>query len=384
LTTVGIAVFGGASLDTAQLTPAAVKGKLVVLITDWSKGFGDATQLAAVTAVSRGAIGILLPINNDSLAGMMGLGRTIEPTTTLGPPRPASSRGAFFALVADRSIVAAIPEAAGQFAELRASPATVAAPVDGWQAALIQKMAVAKSVWVPNAVGILEGTDPVLKKEYLVISAHMDHVGGRCGGSTPADRICNGADDDASGTAGVVELAEAFAEARPKRSIIFLTVSGEEHGLWGSGHFAAKPPVEVQSMVANLNMDMIGRNWRDTVVAIGMQHSDLGATVERIAAENPDLGLKVVDDLWPQENLYARSDHYQFARRGVPVLFFTSGLHPDYHAVTDSPDKIDAEKEARILRLVFHLGQEVANAAARPKWNPESYRKIVPRGNQVP
>jgi hypothetical protein len=113
------------------------------------------------------------------------------------------------------------------------------------------------------------------------------------------------------------------------------------------------------------------------VVAIGMQHSDLGASVRAVAAAHPELGLTVIDDPWPEENLYGRSDHYNFAVKGVPVLFFTSGLHADYHAVTDSPDKIDAEKEARILRLIEQLTLEIANRPARPAWNPESYRKIV-------
>jgi Zn-dependent M28 family amino/carboxypeptidase len=209
----------------------------------------------------------------------------------------------------------------------------------------------------------------------------MDHVGSRCRGVSAADAICNGADDDASGTAGVVELAEALAlpGARPKRSVIFLTVSAEERGLWGSRAFAQNPPVDIESIVANFNMDMIGRNWPDTIVAIGKSHSDLGRTVDDVAAAHPELGLKVVDDLWPAENLYGRSDHFSFARRGVPVLFFTSGLHADYHAVTDSPEKIDAEKEARILRLVFHLTQEIGNRAERPKWKKESYDAVVGR-----
>ena len=235
----------------------------------------------------------------------------------------------------------------------------------------------------PNVVGILEGSDPQLKNEYLVYSAHMDHVG-TAGQSTGcravgADSICNGADDDASGTVAVVEAAEAFAQLhpRPKRSIIFLTVSGEEHGLWGSEYFAAHPPVPVTSLVANLNLDMVGRNWRDTIVAIGKEHSDLGATLERVAAAHPELNMKAIDDLWPDERFYFRSDHFNFARVGVPILFFFNGVHSDYHQVSDHPDKIDAEKEARIIKLVFYLGLEITNAAERPKWNPASYKQIM-------
>ncbi|MGH7520065.1 MAG: M28 family peptidase [Gemmatimonadales bacterium] len=237
----------------------------------------------------------------------------------------------------------------------------------------------------PNTVGILEGGDPQLKKEYVVFSGHMDHVGvagprgsGGCR-ARGADSICNGADDDGSGTVAVVEIAEAFSRlsARPKRSIIFLTVSGEEKGLWGSDYFSQHPPVPMDAIVADLNIDMIGRNWRDTIVAIGKEHSDLGATLNRVAAAHPELNMRPIDDIWPQEQFYFRSDHYNFARKGVPVLFFFSGTHRDYHEPGDSPDTIDAEKESRVARLIFYLGLEVANAPGRPRWNPDSYRRIV-------
>ena len=237
----------------------------------------------------------------------------------------------------------------------------------------------------PNVIGILEGGDPTLKSEYVVFSAHMDHVGvagprgsGGCR-AQGADSICNGADDDGSGTAAVMEIAEAFAglNPRPKRSIIFLNVSGEEKGLWGSEYFADHPAVPINSIVADLNIDMIGRNWKDTIVAIGKEHSDLGATLNRVGAAHPELNMRPIDDIWPQENFYFRSDHYNFARKGVPILFFFSGTHPDYHQVGDSPDKIDAEKESRVAQLIFYLGIEVANSAERPKWNPDSYKRIV-------
>ncbi|MEP7324733.1 MAG: M28 family peptidase [Gemmatimonadota bacterium] len=135
--------------------------------------------------------------------------------------------------------------------------------------------------------------------------------------------------------------------------------------------------------MADLNIDMIGRNWKDTIVAIGMEHSDLGTTLERVAGQHPDLRMTPIHDIWPEEGLYFRSDHYNFAKKGVPILFFTSGLHPDYHEVSDSPDKIDGEKEARLLRLLFFLGEDVANAPARPQWKPESYQEIV-EGAQTP
>ena len=229
----------------------------------------------------------------------------------------------------------------------------------------------------PNAVGIVVGSDPVLRDEFIVISAHMDHVGVSGGSGVVTDSIWNGADDDASGTAGVLALAEAFALSPPKRSLIFLTVSGEEHGLWGSAWFAENPPVPIGQIVANLNLDMIGRNWKDSIVVIGLEHSDLGATVAKVGAAHPELGMTPTTDPWPRENFFFRSDHYNFARRGVPALFFFNGVHEDYHQPSDSPDKIDTEKQARVVRLIYHIGLAVANAPVRPKWNPESYKKIV-------
>lgn len=233
----------------------------------------------------------------------------------------------------------------------------------------------------PNVVGVLRGSDPVLRDQYLVYSAHMDHVGvGRP--DATGDSIYNGADDDASGTATVMEVAEAMAslEVAPRRSVIFVLVSGEERGLWGSAAYAESPTVPVEAMVANLNVDMVGRNWSDTIVAIGREHSDLGATLERVNASNPELGMTAIDDIWPEERFYFRSDHFNFARRGVPVLFFFNGTHEDYHRPSDEVEKIDGEKTARIGRLLLLLGLEIAQADDRPVWDPESREAIVTGG----
>jgi len=235
----------------------------------------------------------------------------------------------------------------------------------------------------PNVVGILRGSDPELREEYLVYSAHMDHVGVRRPDES-GDSIYNGADDDASGTATVMEVAQAMAslEVPPRRSVIFLIVSGEERGLWGSDHFAANPPVPLEAMVANLNADMVGRNWPDTIVAIGKEHSSLGETLDRLNGARTELGMTAIDDLWPDERFYFRSDHYNFARNGVPILFFFNGVHEDYHRPSDEVERIDGEKTARIGRLLFYLGMEVADAVDAPSWNPESYEQIVEGRNR--
>jgi len=230
----------------------------------------------------------------------------------------------------------------------------------------------------PNVVGILRGSDPVLADEYVVYSAHMDHVGVRQP-DAEGDSIWNGADDDASGTTGLIEIAEAFASMKiaPRRSILFLIVSGEEKGLWGSRYFAQNPTVPGENMVANLNADMIGRNWPDTIVAIGKEHSDLGATMNAVNEAHPELNMTAIDDIWPEEGFYSRSDHFNFARRGVPILFFFNGTHEDYHGRNDEVDRIDGDKATRISQLMFYLGWEIAQRTERPQWDPASREEIV-------
>jgi hypothetical protein len=231
---------------------------------------------------------------------------------------------------------------------------------------------------MPNTVGILEGSDPELKDEYIVFSAHMDHIGVRQPNEA-GDSIANGADDDGSGTIAVVELAKAFSmlAERPKRSMIFLAVSGEETGLWGSRFFAENPSVPPDQLVADLNADMISRNAPDSIVVIGKEHSDLGETMNRVNAAHPELNLTAADDIWPEQNFYRRSDHFNFARRGVPVLFFFCGTHEDYHGVDDEVERMDITKATNTAKLIFYLGLELGNAAQKPQWDPDSYAEIV-------
>jgi len=259
----------------------------------------------------------------------------------------------------------------------RAGEAVRVDAVDGVRVTLTQRVS-SQEITAPNVVGILDGSDAELKQEHVVFSGHMDHLGI----GTPdqnGDSIFNGADDDGSGTVAVIEIAEAMVALLipPKRSMIFLLVSGEEKGLWGSEWYAENPSVPIDQLAANLNTDMVGRNWTDTIVAIGKEHSDLGETLDRVNGGHPELRMTAIDDIWPEERFYFRSDHYNFARKGVPSLFFFNGTHSDYHGRDDEPDRIDAEKAARIARLVFYLGVDIGNALKRPKWDPESYARIV-------
>ncbi len=368
----GPVVLVGGGMDAETVKRMDVKDRIVLYAADVAAPARERTTQVARALRLAGAKALLLLVHLPAADFATRASRTPPSRITVdlrltSPPLVELS---------EEAVTPALRAARVDLAAVRADTAPVYRSLPALSATVALRDSVLQALSAPNTVGVLEGRDPVLRRQYLVFSAHMDHIGVTPG---QADSINNGADDDGSGTTGVIELAEAFSRpgARPKRSIIFLTVSGEEKGLWGSRYFSEHPPVPIGHIVADLNMDMIGRNWRDTIVAIGREHSDLGTTLARVNAAHPELGMTAIDDRWPQERFYFRSDHYNFARKGVPILFFFNGVHPDYHRVTDSPDKIDSEKESRILRLIYYLGQAVGNAAERPKWNPESYREIV-------
>lgn len=375
----GILLVGG-RVVADSLTREAVRDRIVIYLPAPETLPATRDRISPVTRLSQlGARAIVLVVRSDSVL-LAYQQRARRPQTVVGDP----DRTAPVIAVLENAIARQAPGAAEQFARLRTAPGTIVQQAAGWEGELALRDTTLALSYAPNVVGILEGSDPRLKQEYVVFSAHMDHIGtaGQPGaqcGTVQGDGICNGADDDGSGTVGVVELAEAFSQrgARPKRSLIFLTVSGEEEDLWGSRWFVNHPPVPLSQIVADLNADMIGRNWKDTIVAIGKQHSDLGTTLDRVNAAHPELRMHAIDDRWPEEDFYRRSDHYNFAQRGVPILFFFNGVHADYHQPSDSPDKIDAEKEARVVRLLFYLGQEIATLPERPKWVPASYQQIV-------
>ena len=228
----------------------------------------------------------------------------------------------------------------------------------------------------PNVIAILPGSDPTLRNEFVVVSAHMDHVG--VGQPVNGDSIFNGADDDASGTTGLLEVAQALSmmRDRPKRSIAFVHVSGEEKGLIGSEWFSDHPTIPLGQIVADVNVDMIGRNNPDSVVVIGKDYSSLGAMANRIGGAHPELHLTLADDIWPQERFFFRSDHFNFARKEVPSIFFFSGVHEDYHRPSDEVQKIDTDKAARISRMVLYLVNEIANAPERPRWDPKGLAEV--------
>lgn len=239
-------------------------------------------------------------------------------------------------------------------------------------------------IWTQNVVALFEGSDPVLKQEYVALGAHYDHVG--VVGQGDGDRIYNGADDDGSGTTALLAIAEALAKTptRPKRSILFVWHSGEEKGLWGSRYFVEYPTVRLDKIVAQINIDMIGRSKKegDTnprnrsltgpheiyVIGSRMMSTELGDLVESVNKGYLNLSYNYLYDNPADPNrFFYRSDHYHYARKGIPIVFFFDGEHEDYHQPTDSPDKIDYQKMEKVTRTVFMTMLEIANRPVRLK-----------------
>mgnify|MGYP005848927235 CR=1 FL=1 len=228
-----------------------------------------------------------------------------------------------------------------------------------------------KIVATENVCAMLEGSDDAMKHEAILITAHYDHVGAGASGN-----IYNGADDDGSGTTAVLALAEAFAKntIKPKRSLIFMTVSGEEKGLLGSDYYTQHPTFPLKNTIANLNIDMIGRMGGDYensdnpnyIYVIGSDKisPDLDSVmkVENALTENLLLDYKYNSDDDPNR-FYYRSDHYNFAKNNIPVIFFFNGTHKDYHGIYDEVDKIHFEKMAKVSRLIFGIGWNLSNRA---------------------
>lgn len=209
-----------------------------------------------------------------------------------------------------------------------------------------------------NIVGLLPGTDPVLKNEILVIGAHYDHVGYKKEHKEGEKYIYNGADDNASGTSGLLEVAEAFAKAKakPKRSILFIAFTGEEKGLFGSQAYVSHPLFPLEKTIAMLNMDMISRGHPDTLhLEAGALSPDLTEIAKK---ENKDIGFKILVD---GTEFLDRSDQGNFYHKNIPFIMFFAGLHNDYHTVRDRPETIDPIKAAKIAKLVFKTAWVVAN-----------------------
>lgn len=233
-----------------------------------------------------------------------------------------------------------------------------------------------------NVIGIVEGTDPVLKNEYVLVGAHYDHIGTR---PTGEDKIFNGADDNGTGTVALLEMAQALAQGpKPKRSVMFIWFSGEEKGLLGSEFHAANPTVPLDKIVTVLNLDMVGRSWTpdmgeeirdqvstsDGIFVIGskMMSTRLGQISEKVNNDFLKLNFNYkYDDPSDPQRLFYRSDHYSYAKRGIPAIFYFDGLHPDYHKVIDEISRIDFPKLEAVTKTVFATAWTLAMERERPK-----------------
>jgi hypothetical protein len=250
-----------------------------------------------------------------------------------------------------------------------------------------------------NVVAVWEGSDPLLKAEYVALGAHYDHVGSGC---PPAgeDTICNGADDDGSGTTALLAMAEALAKAptRPKRSVLFVWHCGEEKGLWGSRYFTEFPTVPLNQIVAQINIDMIGRSKKegdtntrnqdltgpDAIYLIGstMMSTELGELVNAVNKSFLNITYDTRYDAPSDPNrFFFRSDHYNYARKGIPIIFFFDGVHEDYHRPGDSADKIDYQKMEKVTRTIYMTLWEIAIRPARLKVDKPLPAQISVIGN---
>lgn len=357
-------VFLGLVTDE-NLAKVAVKDKLVGI---WAVGVRSNDLISKV--MDAGAAGVIMvtmegQANFDRIANRS---KTLEGKGRVGFEREVNQRPTF--MVSSDKMASLFGQSVEVLKEAaKTNPETIKS-----QKATFQVKKNIQPIESSNVMGYLEGTD--LKEEVLVISSHYDHVG-----VSSTGEVFNGADDDGSGTVSVMELAQAFAAAakdgnRPRRSILFLNVTGEEKGLLGSQYYGENPIFPMANTVNNINIDMVGRidyeyqdaENKDYIYVIGSEM--LSSQLKKINEYNnityTDLILDYRYDAADDPNrFYYRSDHYNFAKHGVPVIFFFNGVHDDYHQVTDTVDKIEFPLMEKRAKLVFHTAWDLANRDKR-------------------
>jgi Peptidase family M28 len=361
----------------AGVTPADVPN--ATRGTDWA----DATTYAR----ANGAAGVLiLPSKflNENWAGVtanFGRSRLVVDKLVPATAAPQGGQPAVTTLFASTKLTNAL------FAGESGNPLTGATNSFELNSSKIFNFSIAtkaEMVWTQNVVALWEGSDPVLKNEMVAIGAHYDHVGMQP--NAPGDKIWNGADDDGSGTVAVLGIAEALAKVakRPKRSILFVWHCGEEKGLWGSEYFNKFPTVNIKNVIAQLNIDMIGRSKKagnteprdkdlsgeDAIYVIGkdMMSSTLGAVVDSTNKAYLNMGYDTrYDDPKDTNRFFFRSDHFNYAVNGIPIAFWFDGVHVDYHGAGDTADKIDYAKMEKVTRTIFLTMLELAALKDRPK-----------------
>lgn len=355
---------GGNQPPNTVLAGLDLKDKVVLLHVQPGDG-GRNSTLASFRAVAdirdKDAAAVLL-LETDPVQGGL--------VTRSGPGRGGANRavrGARLSLASLRlggddvkAVLAAGHKDEGALSQVGATELDLSATV--------QVVVDTKNAPAWNVVGVLPGSDENLRQEYVVIGSHLDHLGRR--GST----IYPGADDDGSGTTGVLAVSTMFAKnpVRPARSILFVCFCGEESGLVGSSFFADHSPVPLASIVGELQMDMIGRNEESDAEPAAANENSLHLIGtqklsrdlhELCLAKNERAGFELE---WDEEDVFFRSDHANFAKKGIPIAFFFTGFHKDYHQPSDTPDKINYEKLLRVATYVYDIGFELATQSGRP------------------
>ena len=280
----------------------------------------------------------------------------------MSKPGPGSVPTMVLSVAASKAVLRELAVKPGQVAEYFAGDRRMCAAKSDVDASLRLEIVHEGDARASNVVALLRGSDPELREQAIVYSAHMDHVGMRMDGE-----VFNGADDNASGAAGLLAIASAYAKERPRRSIIFLSVSGEELGLWGSQFYVDHATWPLDKIVANINTDGLGRSGCEAgpdeiTVTPSYRHGNYSTVVRDAVGFARQLGVTFTSG----DKYYTRSDHYHFAKKGIPVVFFCSGEHEDYHQVSDTVDKLDGAKMERMARLAFWTGWHVASTDTLP------------------
>lgn len=372
------------------------RGKIVVVFSGAPATFGSEQRAflgdgdtKRVAAAARGAIGLITVPTKDGAA------RTPWPRVVMG----ASSFGATWIGPDGDPFVEAPEIAAGAFMSASGAQKLFTGAREGFDAlqalqtagkplptfdlprrAVLRGASKFKSAMSPNVIGVIEGSDPALANEAVVVTAHLDHLANRKAKTRGEDVINNGAMDNAMGVALMIEAARKLTHGRPRRSVVFIAVTAEEKGLLGAGYFARYPTLGSKKIVANVNLDMpLTLYPLADVVAFGAERSSLGPVVKAAAEE---MGLALTPDPFPEEGIFTRSDHFRFVEQGVPSIFLFSGVAGDgreifadflknhYHKPSDDLSlPIDYAAAAKFAELNADIVRRIADADDPPRWN---------------
>jgi len=381
-----------------------VKGKIVAVVLSAPnfpssiKAHYSALEVKAKIAVEHGAVGIIA-IDDPISEGIYPFAKFVRDLVNPefrwldkeGHPNdyfPQIKAGVYLSLDATRQLFEGSGHSADEIFKGAKDGKLAAFPLP--VTAKIHVVTESKDLHSPNVVAKLEGSDPVLKNEYLVYTAHLDHLG--IGAPIKGDAIYNGALDNASGSATILEMAQAFARMnpRPRRSILFVSVTGEEAGELGSEYFAHYPTVPKHSIVANINIDQVFLLYPlEDIIAFGAEHTSLESVIQRAAKK---MGLVESPDPMPEQVVFIRSDQYSFVKQGIPAVMPSPGFKsPDgskkawdiamkwmddsYHSPQDDMNQpnLDFEAAAKFARFTFLCGYYVTQVPQRPTWNKNDF-----------